>query len=163
LTYKKGEGLPQLVKGGKYVFGWAVVDNRGSMRIPDEAKDEYGFKNHDRIYVLQSSKASKGFAITTRTLLRNSILMKTIMSVPELYNFRRLNGGYIEHKRRMYTWAKIDSKGRFKIGPIVLKKFDVFIGDRLLVVRGSGFALGFIKQGRIVNEALKHRELEEYM
>jgi hypothetical protein len=33
-------------------------------------------------------------------------------------------------------------------------------GDRLLVVRGSGRALGFVAQGRIYDEAWKHPELE---
>ena len=33
-------------------------------------------------------------------------------------------------------------------------------GDRLLAVRGSGRALGFVAQGPIYDEALKHPELE---
>lgn len=35
--------MPQLVKGGKYIFGWAVVQNDGRIKIPDEAFTEYDF------------------------------------------------------------------------------------------------------------------------
>jgi hypothetical protein len=35
-------------------------------------------------------------------------------------------------------------------------------GDRLLAVRGSGYALGFLAQGPIYEEALQHPELEVF-
>jgi len=29
--------MPQLEKGGKYIFGWSVIHEGGQIRIPDEA------------------------------------------------------------------------------------------------------------------------------
>ena len=36
--------MPQLVKGGKWVFGWIVVGRLKKIRIPPEAYNEYGFQ-----------------------------------------------------------------------------------------------------------------------
>ncbi len=33
--------MPQLVKGGKYVYGWSKVSTKGKIAIPDKAKEEY--------------------------------------------------------------------------------------------------------------------------
>ena len=38
----------------------------------------------------------------------------------------------------------------------------LWTNDDLLVGRGSGYALAFIKTGRIVEEALRHPELRRY-
>ena len=35
-------------------------------------------------------------------------------------------------------------------------------GERVLVVRGSGLALGFIQRGPIYEEALRHPEIEMF-
>jgi len=33
--------MPQLVKGGKYVFGWSIISEYGGILIPEEALHEY--------------------------------------------------------------------------------------------------------------------------
>jgi hypothetical protein len=35
-------------------------------------------------------------------------------------------------------------------------------GERLLIVRGSGWALGFLQRGPIYEEALRHPEIEVF-
>jgi hypothetical protein len=44
-----------------------------------------------------------------------------------------------------------------------IKKIFINTGDKLLVGRGSGFALAFIKEGMIVEEALNHPALELFV
>jgi hypothetical protein len=39
---------------------------------------------------------------------------------------------------------------------------EVKIGDRLLAVRGSGYALGFLAHGPIIEAALQHCELDAF-
>lgn len=52
-------------------------------------------------------------------------------------------------------------KSIFREGWTVLpKELEYKSGDRLLTVRGSGFALGFLAEGPIYNEAMKHPELK---
>ena len=36
--------MPQLVKGGKYIFGWSKVGKEGKIKIPPEAYEEYNLK-----------------------------------------------------------------------------------------------------------------------
>ena len=43
--------MPQLVKGGKYVFGWSVIGEDGGVVIPGEAVLEYGFEPGDTVWV----------------------------------------------------------------------------------------------------------------
>jgi hypothetical protein len=152
--------MPQLVKGGKYVFGWTFVHPDGKILIPPEAQSEYGFKANDKLIVMSGSKTSRGFAITTINKIFNTPIFNRIKQFPELYSFRNLEDGYLADGQKIYTWIFLMANGHFKIHPVVLQKFSVNTGDRLIVGRGSGLALAFIKQGTIINEALKHPELQ---
>lgn len=78
----------------------------------------------------------------------------------------------------VYGWVVIGPKGEMTIplveralgrgrigegGQVVLRpEANVRPGDRLLAVRGSRYALGFVAQGPIYEEALKHPELEVF-
>ena len=55
--------------------------------------------------------------------------------------------------------SEIGEGGLIEIPPAV----EFQPGDRLLVVRGSGLALGFIAKGPIYQEALKHPEIETFL
>jgi len=152
--------MPQLVKGGKYVFGWTIVYPDGSILIPHEAKEEYNFIKGDKLIIMSGSKTSRGFAITTINKILNTPLLNRIKQFPELYLYRKLENGYLAYKENIYTWSTLNSNGYFTIPPDVIQKFFVRPGDKLLVGRGSGLALAFIKQGTIINEAMKHPELQ---
>ena len=155
--------MPQLIKGGKYIFGWSIVNKDGRISIPDEAKEEYSFKPYDKVYILQGSRTSKGFAITNKRIIKNSILINIIKDMPDLFNFSKLDNGYIEKNNKIYAWSEVDNDGYFRIDLKVLNKYSIRVGDKLLVGRGSGFALAFIKEGMIVKEALQHSELELFV
>ena len=61
--------------------------------------------------------------------------------------------------------AGLRALGRSRFGDrraTVPPEVDVAPGDRLLTVRGSGRALGFVARGPIYKEALKHPELEVF-
>lgn len=78
--------MPQIVKGGKYVFGWSRVGKTGRIIIPEEAAQEYELEG--RGVLLPGSSRSRGFAVTTQSLAGNSPIKRTVdtvlnMSVPE--------------------------------------------------------------------------------
>jgi len=52
--------MPQLVKGGKYVFGWSKVNDEGKIVIPSKAFIEYHFKAGEKIILLSGSKTWGG-------------------------------------------------------------------------------------------------------
>ena len=151
--------MPQLVKGGKYVFGWSEVDSNGRIVVPDEALEEYGFKDADKVIVMPGSKRSGGFALTTPSLLKNSRLSVILDREPRLAQFRLQEGETVTVGTRTCCWVKLTSKGEFVVPAETLKIYGVKLGDRLLVGRGSGLALAFIAKGPIVAEARKHSGL----
>jgi hypothetical protein len=126
--------MPQLVAGGKWVFGWVIVGPGRELPIPQEAWGEYGFQFGDEVAFLPGSQTSGGFGISHPRLLAG-------MAAPL--------------KARVLARAYVDETGRV----IVPAAVGVEPGDRLLAVRGSGRALGFVTRGSIYEEALEHPEL----
>ncbi len=151
--------MPRLVKGGKYVYGWSEVDSNGRIVVPNEALEEYGFKDTSKVIVMSASKRSGGFALTTPSLLKNSQLSVILDKNPQLAGFQLPEGETVTVGTRTYCWVKLNSKGEFFVPAETLKAYGVSLGDRLLVGRGSGLALAFIAKGPIVTEAKKHSGL----
>lgn len=126
--------MPQLVKGGKWVFGWTRVGFDGDLAIPPEAQREYALDEGLVVLFLQGSRSSGGFGIARADRL------------PE-----RLTG-------RVLASGRVQAGGRVNLPP----ETGARPCERLLVVRGSGHALGFAARGRIVMEAQGHPEIAEY-
>jgi hypothetical protein len=61
-------------------------------------------------------------------------------------------------EKRILARGRVTKQGRVALPPAT----GVQPGDRLLAGRGSGLALGFLTQGPIYEEALKHPELEVF-
>jgi hypothetical protein len=133
--YRREEAtMPQLVKGGKWVFGWVVVGPRGELTIPPAAWEEYGFQVGDEVTFIPGSRRSGGFGLTPPRLLAG---------MPAPLQMRALARGRVAAVGRVVAPAAV----------------GVQPGDPLLAVRGSGRALGFVARGPIYEEALKHPEL----
>ena len=132
--------MPRLVKGGKWAYGWVVIGTEGEITIPPEAWREFGFQAGDGAVFTPGSRRSGGFGISTPELMAG---------VSE-----RLEGATF----------RVLARGRFAEGGRVTVPLEVGVqpGDRLLAVRGSRYGLGFVAQGPIYEEALKHPELEMF-
>lgn len=129
--------MPQLVKGGKWVFGWSHLCN-GKMRIPQEALSEYGFIGEEKLLVLPGSLKSGGFGLSREDRLTASGMGTS----------------------RVIGHARLDEEGCVMIPDEILEELGAGTEANLLVVRGSGLSLGFVAKGTIYDEALKHPELE---
>jgi hypothetical protein len=127
--------MPQLAKGGKWVFGWVVVGQQGEVRIPPEAYSEYGFQPGEPVIFIRGSQRSGGFGLGRGEGLALSPIRSRI--------FESGNMGA-------------------QMQVILPKTLAIEPGVRLLVVRGSGLALGFLQQGPIYEEALRHPEIEMF-
>jgi hypothetical protein len=127
--------MPQLVKGGKWVFGWVIVGGQGQLTIPPEARGEYGFQSGEAAVFVPGSRSSGGFGLSTPRLLAQ-------MSDPL--------------RVRILARARIGEDDQTVV-PAALR---IRPGARLLAVRGSCRALGFVARGPIYDEALLHPELE---
>jgi hypothetical protein len=129
--------VPRLTKGGKWVFGWTVIGANGEIPIPPEAFREYGYDFGDIVFFLKGSKTSGGFSIGRSERLAQSKI--------EL-RLRLLGQGVIDPSRQIVQPTDLSLKP----------------GDRLLVVRGSGLALGFLQHGPIYYQAILHPEIETF-
>jgi len=127
--------MPQLVKGGKWVFGWVVVGPGGEILIPPAAFAEYGFQPGETVFLIRGSRRSGGFGLGRQARLADSIL-----------------------RPRFLGQARIESGRRVALPP----EAGLQPGARLLAVRGSGLALGFLQRGPILEEALKHPGIETF-
>jgi len=132
--------MPQLVKGGKWVYGWVVVDEGREIAIPPEARHEYGFEPGGEVVFTRGSSRSGGFGLSTPGLMA---------AFP----------GQLGAEGYVLGQGRIGEGGQLAVSPGV----RVMPGDRLLAVRGSRFALGFVAQGPIYEEALKHPDELEHI
>ena len=152
--------MPQLVKGGKYVYGWSKVSARGKIAVPDETKEEYNLATCDKVILMPGSKRSGGFGLTTKELLKNSRLSVILDSCPRLAEFQESEGRAVEINGKPCCWVKLSKDGTITVPLETLETYGINSGDRLLVVRGSNVALGFPVRDPIIDEAKKHADIE---
>lgn len=129
--------MPQLVKGGKHVFGWSQVSEDGGIRIPPEAFGEYKLTGCDKAICMSGSKRSGGFGLTTVEKLRNSEIGRIIDGLPDLAFYSIPEGEPVRKGSRIYCWINLSPEGYFTVPQDTLKLYGVEPGQRLLVARGS--------------------------
>jgi bifunctional DNA-binding transcriptional regulator/antitoxin component of YhaV-PrlF toxin-antitoxin module len=156
------EIVPQLVKGGKHAYAWSKVNNQGKITIPQEALTEYKLLIWDKVILMPGSKRSGGFGVTSVELLEKSALRGILDGHPQLAKFQINEGEPIEIKGKTLCWVKMNKDGSITVPVSTLKKYGINPSDRLLSVRGSCLALGFIVKGPIIDEARKHSNIEIY-
>lgn len=132
--------MSQLVQGGKWVFGWVVTGEGRDLPIPPEAWEEYAFREGEEALFIRGSRRSGGFGVSTPALVASATGRRGGRPLTVLGY-----GQFVREKR-----------------VLILAGVDVTPGRRLLAVRGSGYALGFVAQGPIHEEGLRHPELAVY-
>lgn len=153
--------MPQLVKGGKYVFGWSVVSPEGCIVIPPETFEEYGFSEQTRAIVFSGSKTSGGFVLVLPDVLQSSQLSPILKRCPELSDYRLPQGQTVHCGTKVCCWVTLRDN-RFLLPESTLTQYGVTFEDCVLVVRGSGLGPSFIVRGRIVEEARQHPEIDVF-
>ena len=158
--------MPQLVKRGKYVFGWTSVNNNCSIRIPDEAYEEYKYTENDILILISGSRSSGGFSINRLTSVLNSKFGNNILQtlgyddVTETFVTEHLET--VRLANRLLCYTKMLKDRYFKLSETVIEKLDININDKLLGIRGSGVGVSFLSKGLIFNEALKHSSILQF-
>lgn len=64
--------MPQMNKGGKFIFGKSVIKEDGTIKIPPQAIDEYQITIEKKVYLFTGSKSTGGFCVTRKGLLEKS-------------------------------------------------------------------------------------------
>lgn len=58
--------MPQMNKGGKFVFGKSLIRGNSVLRFPKQAADEYKITDEGRVYLFTGSKSTGGFCVTRK-------------------------------------------------------------------------------------------------
>ena len=87
--------MPQLNKGGKFVFGLSVIHPDLTIHIPPQALSEYDATRDGKIIIFTGSKITGGFCVTTYSLLRGSKLKHILEDCPALRDCLLSEGEFI--------------------------------------------------------------------
>ena len=150
--------MPQLIKGGKYVYGWTRVGYNGHITIAPEALEDYELFGSEKLIVLPGSKTSGGFGLCPLKFLQGRKMEILAEARPELWEDRVTEGEIIKFRSKPYCWIRLN-KGSIILRPSTLNEYGIHVLDKLLMIKGSGLALGFAVRGPIVEEAKKHEKL----
>lgn len=96
--------MPQLNKGGKFVFGFSVMRDDLTIHIPPQALSEYDATRDDKVIIFTGSKITGGFCVTTYPLLSGSKLKHILEDYPALRDCLLSEGEFIQYKGRKYAW-----------------------------------------------------------
>jgi len=154
--------MPQLVKGGKYVFGWSLIKNDGGVVIPTEALAEYKLPPGTDIVLVSGSKTSGGFIVCKKSLLEESSIGGFLRDKPEVINFNKVYDKPFTYKTRNYFFTKIREPDTLKLNNDTLESYGLKTGDPLLSGRGSYLGIAMIVKGSIVECARKHPEVKYF-
>jgi hypothetical protein len=145
--------MPQLEKGGKFVFGWSLIRPDYSIQLPNMAVDEYKISSEGKVIIISGSKSTGGFIVTRCGLIKNSVMGKLFETNPEIENYKIKEGSFIKFKGRNYCWLNITKKGLIKLNYAISDTLGLKPGDRLLSIRGSNIAFVMGAKGRLINIA----------
>ena len=145
--------MPQLNKGGKFVFGWSVISSSGKVVFPDMVLDEYKLSNEDYLFIVTGSKISGGFCVFNKKQLMQSKLNSIFELNPKLLNRVTEPGEFITFKGRKYCWVNFYEGSYIILDDLTLKNLDLKLYDKLLIIRGSNIAFDCIVKGPLVEMA----------
>ena len=96
--------MPQMNKGGKFIFGRSIIGADGRIQFPTQAILEYHITSERRIYLFTGSKSTGGFCVTRKGLLLPSKLGHILTEQHQLLNYTVPLGKFVWYKGRAYCW-----------------------------------------------------------
>ena len=145
--------MPQMNKGGKFIFGRSVIRGDGGVQIPPQAVEEYGITGEGKVYLFTGSKSTGGFCVTRQGLLGPSKLGHILAELPGLEGYALGPGEFIRYKGRAYCWADISPEGRLVLTPGMLDLLRLGPGMELLSIRSSDIAFTMGAKGPLVERS----------
>lgn len=144
--------MPQMSKGGKYIFGWSVIHENGEMRFPTSAIQEYKLQNEQYVYIVSGSKQTGGFCVMSEPLLSQSKLKHILKENPNLEDRSLKEGELIAYKGRKYGWLTLKNNG-VHLSTFLMQTLDIKAGDKLLAIRSSNIAFTLGAKGALIQKA----------
>ena len=117
--------MPQLNKGGKFVFGLSLIHDDLTVQFPTQALEEYQVLNDDKIIIFTGSKVTGGFCVTTYPLLSKSKLSHILHECPQLEKQSIPRGTLVTYKGRKYAWLPLKENGSIQFTSQLLKQLNL--------------------------------------
>ena len=152
--------MPQITKGGKYIFGWSKISKNGELTFPRMAVEEYKLKEEQYVYIVSGSKQTGGFCVMTETLLSHSTLKNILKNNPSLAERYLGEGELIVYKGRKYGWLSLN-EDTVHLSDNLMKILDIKTGDKLLAIRSSNIAFTMGKKGELIDRANGYKAIIE--
>ena len=87
--------MPQMNKGGKFIFGKSLIRQDWTLQIPPQAMEEYHIADEGKVYLFTGSKITGGFCVTRKSLLNPSKLGHILDDLPMLLGYSAESGEFI--------------------------------------------------------------------
>lgn len=144
--------MPQLNKGGKYVYGLSEISIEKKIQLPPELLLQYPITSERRIIIFTGSKVTGGFCVTTKQILSNSKLKHILEDCPLLSNYQLEEGEFIRYKGRGYAWLYISSTGIIQLTDSAMRYLALSSGDLLMSIKSSDIAFTLGVKGPLMDK-----------
>ena len=145
--------MPQMNKGGKFIFGRSLIRENGLVRLPSQAVQEYDIASEGKVYLFTGSKITGGFCVTRQGLLEPSKLGHILREMPHLLHHTIAPGEFIPYKGHSYCWVPVTPSGELNLPEQTLRFLDLFPGMTLLSIRSSDIAFTMGAKGPLLERA----------
>lgn len=144
--------MPQMNKGGKFIFGESVIRPDGRVQLPPQAVDEYRIASEGKAYLFTGSKITGGFCVTRQGLLLPSKLGHILTDTPSLL-YEVPDGTFVPYKGRAYCWTAISASGEITLTEEMMVFPHLKPEMRLLSIRSSDIAFTMGTKGPLLEKA----------
>lgn len=145
--------MPQMNKGGKFIFGKSLIRSDGTLQFPPQAVEEYHIADEGKVYLFTGSKITGGFCVTRKGLLYSSKLGHILDDNPQLLEYTLPCGSFVKYKGRSYCWTEISETGKIALTKEMMKFLSVEPGTELLSIRSSDIAFTMGAKGPLLEKA----------
>ena len=145
--------MPQMNKGGKFIFGKSLIRDDLTIHLPTQALTEYNTTQEGKVYLFTGSKITGGFCVTRKGLLEPSKLGHILTDNPALQNYQTPEGEFIKYKGRSYCWVNISGNGIIRLNQQMLGFLNLKIDMELLSIRSSDIAFTMGATGPLLERA----------
>lgn len=145
--------MPQMNKGGKFIFGKSLIREDLTVHLPPQALSEYNATMEGKVYLFTGSKITGGFCVTRRGLLKPSKLGHILTDNQALQNYQTAEGEFIKYKGRSYCWVSITGTGVIQLNRELVNFLNLEIGMELLSIRSSDIAFTMGAKGPLLEKA----------
>ncbi len=143
--------MPQLNKGGKYVFGLSIISSDNKIQLPPELLLQYPVNQEERIIIFTGSKITGGFCVTSRRFLSDSKLGHILDDCPSLSEYIIREGEFIRYKGRGYAWVYISPAGTIQLTEEAMNYLGLSTGDKLMSIKSSDIAFTMGAKGPLMD------------